>query len=172
MRRQLIGTLLDAVFITAATVFGSILLLMLACPSTAVAHQLNLTTAHVELLPGRQVSLEIAFSGADIDRMAKTSVFDAKSGLVDPDKLAASSGPDHRLCPQPHVRSGRGRHALRRWRGPGCTRQGRVVRSPDVVVRKGRRRDRVSLDGPDRRRPVGPASGDDRDRRRRAAGVF
>jgi hydrogenase/urease accessory protein HupE len=78
-------------FFTAAAVFGLVLLFTLAQPSAAEAHQLNLTTAHVELLSGRQVSVEIAFAGADIDRMTKAGVFDEKSGRVDPGKLAASS---------------------------------------------------------------------------------
>lgn len=76
-----------------AGVAGLSALLLLTQAAAIHAHELNLSKAQIELQFGRQVSLEIAFSGADADRMAKTSVFDAKSGLVDPTKLAASSAP-------------------------------------------------------------------------------
>ena len=54
------------------------------------AHEINLSTAHIELKPDRTVSLEIALKGSDADRVAGTRVFDQQSGQVNPARLAAS----------------------------------------------------------------------------------
>ena len=59
----------------------------------AAAHQINLSNARVELSPDRIASLEIALKGSDVDRVAGTHVFDDKSGLVDPARLAAAAAP-------------------------------------------------------------------------------
>lgn len=61
--------------------------------AAAEAHQVNLSTARVELLPRRVVAVEVALKGSDADRLAGTSVFDAQTGLVDAAKLAASAAP-------------------------------------------------------------------------------
>jgi len=39
------------------------------------------------------VSLEVALKGSDVDRVARTDVFNQQSGLVDPARLAASTAP-------------------------------------------------------------------------------
>lgn len=59
--------------------------------SPAAAHQINLSTARIELSADRSVSLEIALKGSDADRVAGTSVFDARSGLVDAARLAGAA---------------------------------------------------------------------------------
>jgi hydrogenase/urease accessory protein HupE len=62
-------------------------------PYRAAAHQINLSTARVEVQPDRVVRLEVALKGSDIDRVAGTTVFDQKSALVDTARVAASSAP-------------------------------------------------------------------------------
>ena len=57
----------------------------------AAAHQMNLSNARVVVGPDRVVALEVAFKGADVDRAAGTGVFDARTDLVDPVRLAAAS---------------------------------------------------------------------------------
>ena len=64
-----------------------------AFASAATAHQINLSTARIELLADGLVRLEIALKGSDIDRVVGTSVFDAGADLVDPARLAASTAP-------------------------------------------------------------------------------
>jgi hypothetical protein len=61
------------------------------CPIRLEAHQINLSNAHIELKPDRTVSVEIALKGSDVDRVARTSVFDQQSDLVDAARLAAST---------------------------------------------------------------------------------
>jgi len=61
------------------------------CPTRLAAHQINLSNARIELQPDRTVSLEIALKGSDVDRVARTNVFDQQSGLVDAVRLAAST---------------------------------------------------------------------------------
>jgi len=61
------------------------------CPTRLAAHQINLSNARIELKPDRTVSLEIALKGSDVDRVARTNVFDQQSGLVDAVRLAAST---------------------------------------------------------------------------------
>jgi len=60
-------------------------------PLSLAAHQINLSTARIEVKPDRTVSLEIALKGSDVDRAARTTVFDQQLGLVDPTRLAAST---------------------------------------------------------------------------------
>jgi len=57
----------------------------------AHAHQVNLSTARVELRPDRSVAVEVALKGSDADRLAGTQVFDAQRDRVDPEKVAASA---------------------------------------------------------------------------------
>ena len=59
----------------------------------AHAHQVNLSTARVELRPDRTVAVEVALKGSDADRLAGTQVFDAQKDLADPAKVAASAAP-------------------------------------------------------------------------------
>jgi hydrogenase/urease accessory protein HupE len=59
----------------------------------AQAHQLNLSTARVELRPDRSVSVQVALKGSDADRLAGTQIYDAEKDLADPAKVAAAAGP-------------------------------------------------------------------------------
>jgi hypothetical protein len=59
----------------------------------AYAHQVNLSTARVELRPDRTVAVEVALKGSDADRLAGTQVFDAQKDLADPAKVTASAAP-------------------------------------------------------------------------------
>jgi hydrogenase/urease accessory protein HupE len=59
----------------------------------ACAHQVNLSTARVELRPDRTVAVEVALKGSDADRLAGTQVFDAQKDLADPAKVAAAAVP-------------------------------------------------------------------------------
>jgi len=61
--------------------------------AAAHAHQVNLSTARVELRPQREVAVEVALKGSDADRLAGTDVFDAQKDLVDPAKVAAAAAP-------------------------------------------------------------------------------
>jgi hydrogenase/urease accessory protein HupE len=70
---------------------GLVLFLALALCSPAAAHQMNLSNARVVVGPDRAVTLEVAFKGIDIDRAVGTSVFDARTDPVDPERLAAAS---------------------------------------------------------------------------------
>jgi hydrogenase/urease accessory protein HupE len=69
-------------------------LLALAGPlSRAAAHQINLSTARIRASSDRVVQVELGLKGSDADRVAGTTVFDDKTGLVDPGRLAASAAP-------------------------------------------------------------------------------
>jgi hydrogenase/urease accessory protein HupE len=59
----------------------------------ACAHQVNLSTARVELRPDRTVAVEVALKGSDADRLAGTQVFDVQKDLADPAKVAAAAAP-------------------------------------------------------------------------------
>jgi hydrogenase/urease accessory protein HupE len=59
----------------------------------AQAHQVNLSTARVELRPDRSVAVQVALKGSDADRLAGTQIYDAQKDLADPAKVAASAGP-------------------------------------------------------------------------------
>jgi hydrogenase/urease accessory protein HupE len=59
--------------------------------SPATAHQINLSTARIELTADRIARLEIALKASDVDRAAGTKVFDARSGLVDAARLAGAA---------------------------------------------------------------------------------
>ena len=59
----------------------------------AQAHQVNLSTARVELRPDRSVAVQVALKGSDADRLAGTQIYDAQKDLTDPAKVAASAGP-------------------------------------------------------------------------------
>jgi hydrogenase/urease accessory protein HupE len=86
--------------VTLATVLRSVaaharrsLLTVLVCfATTAQAHQFNLSTARIELHPGRMVSIEVALKGGDVDRTAGTQVYDAATDTVDAARLEAARG--------------------------------------------------------------------------------
>lgn len=59
----------------------------------AQAHQVNLSTARVTLGSDRGVAVEVGLKGSDADRLAGTSIFDAKRDQVDPALVAASAAP-------------------------------------------------------------------------------
>ena len=61
--------------------------------ATAHAHQVNLSTARVELRPDRSVAVQVALKGSDADRLAGTQIYDAQRDLADPAKVATSAGP-------------------------------------------------------------------------------
>jgi hydrogenase/urease accessory protein HupE len=66
-------------------------LLALAAPlSGAAAHQINLSSARLQISSDRSVDLELALKGSDVDRVAGTKVFDERTGLVDARRLAAA----------------------------------------------------------------------------------
>jgi hydrogenase/urease accessory protein HupE len=69
-----------------------LLVALLGCSIAAQAHQINLTNARVVILADRTVGVEIAMKGSDVDRVARTQIFDHSSGLVRPVALAAMSG--------------------------------------------------------------------------------
>jgi hydrogenase/urease accessory protein HupE len=73
-----------------ATVVGFV---VVCIAGAADAHQVNLSTARVELRPDRTVAVEVALKGSDVDRLAGTSVFDEQKGLVDAAKVAAAAEP-------------------------------------------------------------------------------
>jgi hydrogenase/urease accessory protein HupE len=66
---------------------------LFGCPPDAAAHQINLSNARIELKADGVVELEIAMKGSDADRAVGTRVHDQRRDLVDPERLAASSGP-------------------------------------------------------------------------------
>ncbi len=68
-------------------------LVALCAGAATQAHQVNLSTARVELRSQREVLVEVALKGSDADRLAGTHVFDAQKDLVDPAKVAASAAP-------------------------------------------------------------------------------
>ncbi len=74
-------------------VLGTTLLFCIILIGPAEAHQVNLSTARVELRPQREVAVEVALKGSDADRLAGTHVFDEQKGLVDPAKIAAFAPP-------------------------------------------------------------------------------
>ena len=69
------------------------LLLLVCIGAAAQAHQVNLSTARVELRPQRVVAVEVALKGSDVDRLAGTHVFDTQKDQVDPAKVAAAAAP-------------------------------------------------------------------------------
>ena len=77
------------------SVLGTLLLVfvIICIGAVAQAHQVNLSTARVELRPDRVVAVAVALKGSDVDRLAGTHVFDEREGLVDPAKVAAAAAP-------------------------------------------------------------------------------
>jgi hydrogenase/urease accessory protein HupE len=61
--------------------------------ATAQAHQVNISTARVELRPDRSVAVQVALKGSDADRLTGTQIYDAQTDLTDPATVAASAGP-------------------------------------------------------------------------------
>ena len=70
----------------------AILVLLLGWPNAAEAHQINLTNPRIAVLPDRTVDVEIAMKGSDVDRAARTQVFNEQTQLVRPTALAAEAG--------------------------------------------------------------------------------
>ena len=71
----------------------SICFLTVCVGATAHAHQVNLSTARVELRPDRSVAVQVALKGSDADRLAGTQIYDAQKDIADPAKVAASADP-------------------------------------------------------------------------------
>jgi hypothetical protein len=67
------------------------LMAVIFCPIGVEAHEINLSSARVELKPDRTVSVEVALKGSDVDRVAGTKVVDPQSGLIDDARLAGST---------------------------------------------------------------------------------
>src|SRR6185369_16349718 len=89
-RMRSVGTFRPiSVWRMARGVAGAVLLLggICAAPAPAAAHQVNISTARVEVRPDRVVAVEIALKGSDVDRLAGTHVFDEQSGTVDAAKV-------------------------------------------------------------------------------------
>ena len=87
-------SLLQRVQHTWRGVAGAVLLALAAVTCVAApafAHQVNISTARVELKPQRVVAVEVAMKGSDVDRVAGTHVFDEQKGLVDAAKVAESA---------------------------------------------------------------------------------
>ena len=75
-------------------VAGAILLAsVIGAAAPACAHQVNISTARVEVRPQRMVAVEVALKGSDVDRVAGTHVFDEQTGTVDAAKVAAAAAP-------------------------------------------------------------------------------
>ncbi len=105
---------------TVRGVAGAILLASaIGAAAPACAHQVNISTARVEVRPQRVVAVEVALKGSDVDRVAGTHVFDEQTGTVDAAKVAAVAGHDRRLCRRACVRD------RRRWRALRCRRSAR-----------------------------------------------
>ena len=75
--------------VAGAVVLALVVITCIAAP--ACAHQVNISTARVELKPQRAVAVEVAMKGSDVDRVAGTHVFDEQKGLVDTAKVAESA---------------------------------------------------------------------------------
>jgi hydrogenase/urease accessory protein HupE len=90
-----VGALRLSVWRIARGVAGAILLLAGICAAAApaCAHQVNISTARVEVRSQRVVAVEVALKGSDVDRVAATHVFDEQTGTVDAAKVAAAAGP-------------------------------------------------------------------------------
>jgi hydrogenase/urease accessory protein HupE len=73
--------------------YAAATLVALTVAGGATAHQINLSNARVELGSDRIVKLEVALKGSDVDRVARTKVFDEQKDLVDAARLTTSSGP-------------------------------------------------------------------------------
>jgi len=70
---------------------GLLLVIAAAWLAPAAAHQINLSTARVELSAARLVSVEVSLKGSDVDRAVGTEVVDASSGLVDAARLTGAA---------------------------------------------------------------------------------
>ena len=76
----------------ARVIAGAMLLAsVIGAAAPACAHQVNISTARVEVRPQRTVAVEVALKGSDVDRVAGTHVFDEQTGTVDAAKVAAAA---------------------------------------------------------------------------------
>jgi hypothetical protein len=62
-----------------------------AITTGSMAHQIDLSTARIQIDPDRQVKLEGTFKGIDIDRITGSKILNDASGLVDAGRLDAAS---------------------------------------------------------------------------------
>ncbi len=63
------------------------------CATHVTAHQINLSTARIELSSDRIATLEVSLKGSDVDRVVGTKVIDEQTGLVDAVRLVGSTAP-------------------------------------------------------------------------------
>jgi hydrogenase/urease accessory protein HupE len=128
--------------------FGCLVLLVLFWCGNAAAHQVNLSTAHINIGADRVVDVDVAMKGSDVDRVAGTNVYDTQTGLVRPDALAAVSakvadyvgahsavlaGDEHTCSPDPSTVSpdGDGVVVHTRW---SCSQQSGPLRYRSTVL--------------------------------------
>jgi hydrogenase/urease accessory protein HupE len=78
--------------IPASLALPAVFVFFITIGATAQAHQVNLSTARVELRQDRSVAVQVALKGSDADRLAGTQIYDAQKDLADPAKVAASAG--------------------------------------------------------------------------------
>jgi hydrogenase/urease accessory protein HupE len=78
--------------IPASLALPAVFVFFIAIGATAQAHQVNLSTARVELRQDRSVAVQVALKGSDADRLAGTQIYDAQTDFADPAKVAASAG--------------------------------------------------------------------------------
>lgn len=77
----------------------------------APAHQMNLSIARIAIGSDRSVTVAVTMKGSDVDRVNRTNVFDAASGLVRPEALSAVAAASGEYMTQHAVVFGRdGRH--------------------------------------------------------------
>ena len=125
--------------------------------ATAHAHQVNLSTARVELRPDRSVAVQVALKGSDADRLAGTQIYDAQKDVADPAKVAAGAG---RIAAHVNAHVERHREGWQRMSARhGRSGAGRRRRDRAQLVFLPRRGGRpgLSLDGADRDRQVRPS---------------
>lgn len=72
---------------------AALVLVLASLASVAEAHQVNLSTARIELRPARMVAVEVALKGSDVDRAVGTSLYDGATDRVDAAKVAEAAGP-------------------------------------------------------------------------------
>jgi hypothetical protein len=78
--------------IPASLALPAVFVFFIAIGATAQAHQVNLSTARVELRQDHSVTVQVALKGSDADRLAGTQIYDAQKDLADPAKIEASAG--------------------------------------------------------------------------------
>jgi hydrogenase/urease accessory protein HupE len=75
-----------------ARLFAAVLIVLIGqAGAAAIAHQMNLSNARIELRPDRVTDVEVALKGSDVDRLTGTSVYDAGADQVRADALGPAS---------------------------------------------------------------------------------